>query len=200
MHVRQRLLAEVRAHDAPDGLARRLSDPAVVPPLGRARIGEHLPQALDDGCRQGSIRVVDPAQTDHRSGFGLAALIEHQRDRGGAVPEQLAALKKVDNDFAVQMRQLDIDLERIKSENVDSARKMQMATRSYMPAVLAVLITVGYFGILIGLLAGMLKLSNNEALLILIGALSTAWGAVVQFFFGSSSGSQAKDAVIASRK
>ena len=64
----------------------------------------------------------------------------------------------------------------------------------------SVLITVGYFGILIGLLAGMLKLSNNEALLILIGALSTAWGAVVQFFFGSSSGSQAKDAVIASRK
>ena len=117
-----------------------------------------------------------------------------------ATPEQLAALKKIDNDFAVQMRQLDIDLERIKSENVDSARKMQQATRSYMPAVLAVLITVGYFGILLGLLGGMLKLSNNEALLILIGALSTAWGAVVQFFFGSSSGSQAKDAVIASRK
>jgi len=44
---------------------------------------------------------------------------------------------------------------------------------------------------------GYFKPSENQALLIMLGALGAAWGAVVNFYYGSSAGSQAKDAVIA---
>lgn len=114
----------------------------------------------------------------------------------GATPDQLAAIKKADQDFAVKMKSLDIDLEKIGSEDRDSARKMQIETKSWTPHVLALVITVGFFGILIGLLSGVLSSKDSPELLLLIGSLSTAWGMVVSFFYGSSSGSQGKDSTI----
>jgi len=113
-----------------------------------------------------------------------------------ASPEQLAAVKKIDADFKVQMKALDIDLERISVDDRKSARDMQKETRDWIPRALAVSVTAGFFAILIYMLVYGLPTSGNEALLLLLGALQTAWGGIIAFYFGSSSGSQKKDAMI----
>ena len=113
-----------------------------------------------------------------------------------ASPEQLAAVKKIDADFKVQMKSLDIDLERIAVDDRKSARDMQKETRDWIPRALAVSVTAGFFAILIYMLVYGLPTSGNEALLLLLGALQTAWGGIIAFYFGSSSGSQKKDAMI----
>jgi hypothetical protein len=77
---------------------------------------------------------------------------------------------------------------------------MQKETRSRIPGVLAILITAGFFGILVGMMTGSLKASgNSEALLIMLGALGAAWGAVVNFYYGSSRGSDEKTAMLAKK-
>ena len=120
---------------------------------------------------------------------------------GGASPEQLLALKQADQAFAVQMQQLGFaNVEKLAAlavENTKDARAMQVSTRSPVPAVLAVLITLGFFGVLIGMMTDVLKAGENQALLIMLGALGAAWGAVVNYFFGSSAGSQAKTELLA---
>lgn len=119
----------------------------------------------------------------------------------GATPEQMLALKQADQAFELQMQALGFSntekLAALAVENTKDARAMQVATRSLVPAVLAVIITVGFFGILVGMLAGVLKASDNQALLILLGALGAAWGAVVNYFFGSSSDSGRKTELLA---
>ena len=55
-----------------------------------------------------------------------------------ATPEQLAEIKKIENDFKLQMKKLDIDLEAIHQQDRDSARKRDMATGDKIPAVLAI--------------------------------------------------------------
>lgn len=119
----------------------------------------------------------------------------------GATPEQMLALKKADQDFAARMQELGFQnvqaLERIAADDRKSAREMQTTVRSKIPGVLAVLITLGFFGILIGMMAGWLKTDDNQALLIMLGALGAAWGAVVNFFFGSSADSQNKTRLLA---
>ena len=110
-----------------------------------------------------------------------------------ATPEQLASLKKVDNDFKVQMKSLDIDLERIAVDDRKSARDMQTTTRDWIPRVLAVGVTVGFFGILIYMLVFGLPTTGSEALLLLLGALQTAWMGIISFYFGASSSDTAKD-------
>mgnify|MGYP006286438225 CR=1 FL=1 len=106
--------------------------------------------------------------------------------------DQLAALKKIDGDFKVQMKSLDIDLERIAAGDRDSARQMQMATKSWLPEILAILVTVGFFGVIAYIIKFGLPESGKEALLLLLGSLGTAWTGVMAFYFGSSAGSQKK--------
>jgi hypothetical protein len=114
--------------------------------------------------------------------------------------DQLAALKKIDSDFAVQMKSLDIDLERIAAGDRASARDMQKETKDWIPRALAVSVTVGFFAILLYMLVYGLPTTGNEALLLLLGALQTAWGGIIAFYFGSSSGSQKKDQMIYNSK
>lgn len=120
----------------------------------------------------------------------------------GATPEQMLALKQADQAFAVQMQKLGYEnvekLAALDVENTKDARAMQIATHSPVPAVLAVLITVGFFGILVGMLTGELKAAENQALLIMLGALGAAWGAVVNYYFGSSHGSRDNQAALRS--
>ena len=114
-----------------------------------------------------------------------------------ATPEQLLALKNAENDFAVKMRELDIDLERIANQDRDSARNREVQTKDWTPRVLAGLITVGYFGVLFYMLRnGLPQHGGSEAMLVMLGTLGTAWGGVVAYYFGSSAGSKAKDEAI----
>ena len=114
----------------------------------------------------------------------------------GAKPEDLLKLKVADQQFTKDMKALDIDLERIAAGDRDSARKMQSEAKSYIPGLLAGAITLGFFGILSGMMWGDLKPENNDALLLMLGTLGAAFGAIVSFYFGSSASSKAKDATI----
>lgn len=122
--------------------------------------------------------------TDTASETDVAAAV------AGATPEHLLALKQADAAFAVKMRELDIDLERVNAADRDSARKMQTETGSKVPGILAMLITAGFFGVLMWMLKfGIPKeAGGSEAMLVMLGSLGTAWTAVVGFYFGSSHG------------
>jgi hypothetical protein len=124
---------------------------------------------------------------------------EVQAALASASPDQLAALKKIDADFKVSMKELDIDLERISAGDRDSARKMQTETKDWVPKVLAVVITLGFFGILVWMLVQGMPQTGTEALLMMLGALGTAWTGVVNFYYGSSAGSKAKTDALTAR-
>jgi hypothetical protein len=46
------------------------------------------------------------------------------------------------------------------------------------------------------MLRGELKTGDSQALLLMLGALSAAFGSILQYWFGSSSGSAKKDETI----
>lgn len=119
----------------------------------------------------------------------------------GATPEQLLALKKADQDFALRMQEIGFkqvaDLEAIAVDDRKDARDMQKTTRSNIPAVLSVLVTSGYFGILVGMMLGALKVSDSQALLLMLGSLGTAWGMVISFWFGTTSEGTRKTELLA---
>lgn len=96
--------------------------------------------------------------------------------------------------FGVTLAQIDAEVKQ-SGQDVDDrkdARGMQVATRSAAPAILAVVITVGFFVVVGLMLSGVFKPSDNQSLLILLGALSAGFGQVLNFYFGSSHGSQQK--------
>jgi hypothetical protein len=116
-----------------------------------------------------------------------------------ATPDQLAAIKKIDADFKVQMKSLDIDLERIAAGDRDSARQMQRDTKDSTPKILAYFITFGFFGALVWILVFGIPKTGTEVILMMLGSLSTSWTGVVQFYYGSSAGSKAKTDALATK-
>ena len=117
---------------------------------------------------------------------------------GNMTAEQVSGIRLAEIDFAKFVEANQITREQLAVQNTEGARAMQVATRSWVPAALAIIITVGYLGILLGMMLGKLTVSDNQALLILIGALASGFGTVLNFFLGSSHGSSQKTAFLAS--
>jgi len=120
----------------------------------------------------------------------------------GATPDQMLALKTADQGFALQMQALGfkqlVDLEAVAAGDRKDARALQGATRSMVPAILSSVVTLGYFGILVGLLKGWLSVSDSsQALLLMLGSLSTGWGVVMAFWFGTTAASGRKTELLA---
>jgi hypothetical protein len=113
-----------------------------------------------------------------------------------ATPEQLAQLKKLDHDFKIRMEELGLDLERINQQAVADARAREIAVKDKIPAILAIGVTLGYFGVLGYILNFGLPPNGGDALLVMLGALGGAWGAVITYYFGSSAGSAKKNEML----
>ena len=105
--------------------------------------------------------------------------------------DQIMLLKHAEVAMAARAQEMGLDFAKLNVEDRKSAREMQAETRSYIPAVLAVSVTIGFFGILIGMMTETFKAS--DALMLMLGSLGTAWTGIIAFYFGSSAGSQAKD-------
>jgi hypothetical protein len=110
---------------------------------------------------------------------------------GKLTPEQIAQIKIAEIDLQKQANDLGLNFEKLAVDDRKSARDMQMATRSWVPPLLAASVTVGFFGILVMMLLGKVD-SNNPAILMMLGSLGTAWTGIIAYYFGSSAGSQAK--------
>ena len=107
---------------------------------------------------------------------------------------QVAALQQAELELKKQAQEMNLDFAKLANDDRKSARDMQATTRSFIPPVLALIVTVGFFGILIGLMTK--TFATSDALMMMLGSLGTAWTGIISFFFGSSASSQAKDQLI----
>ena len=100
--------------------------------------------------------------------------------------DQLAALKKIDADFKVQMKSLDIDLERIAASDRDSARQMAIQTHDLTPRILAFLVIIAWVFVQWHLLNNIIPDVMRELIARVLGTLDAALTLVLSYYFGSS--------------
>jgi hypothetical protein len=113
---------------------------------------------------------------------------------GKLTAEQIAQIKTAELAMAARAQELGLDFEKIAVDDRKSARQMQVATQSWIPGAMAIVVTLGFFGILIGLMTEHFK--TSDALMLMLGSLGTAWTGIIAFYFGSSAGSQKKDELL----
>ena len=109
-------------------------------------------------------------------------------ESGKLSAEQLASLKQAEIELQAKAQELGLDFEKLATDDRKSARDMQTTTKSIIPAIMAIGVTIGFFGILIGLMTD--NVTKSDALLLMLGSLGTAWTAIVSFYFGSSAHSE----------
>ncbi len=113
-------------------------------------------------------------------------------------PEQLIALKQAEADFKLRMAELgfksETDLAKLAADDRANARAREIALRDWMPKLLGLIVTVGFLGLLLFLMLRRpgQELVNKDLLNVMLGALATAWASIINYYFGSSAGSDKK--------
>jgi len=115
-------------------------------------------------------------------------------DSGKLTADQLASLKQAEIELQAKAQELGLNFEKLAVDDRKSARDLQASTKSIVPPLLALLVTVGFFGILFALMMGYAQ--KSDELMIMLGSLGTAWTGIIGFYFGSSAGSQHKDELL----
>ena len=115
-------------------------------------------------------------------------------ESGKLTSEQIASIQQAEIAVKARAQELGLDFAKLAVDDRKSARDMQSTTRSLVPPILAMLVTLGFFGILIGLMTK--AFATSDALMLMLGSLGTAWTGIIAFYFGSSASSQNKDALL----
>lgn len=119
----------------------------------------------------------------------------------GMTPEEALALKKADQDFAVQMQALGFkqsaDLEAIAAGDRKSAREMQMSNRSRMPAMLTCFVGLAFVGTLFVLFYVPIPADNRDIIVYMCGQLAAAFAACLAFWVGTTRASENKTNLLA---
>mgnify|MGYP003123852953 FL=1 len=101
-----------------------------------------------------------------------------------ATPEQLAELKKIDADFDVKMKELDVDLFALETADIQSARGM--FSKDWTARIIGITVVGGFMGYIF-LVTIQPPEQNSEALInLVLGYLGGLASAIISFYFGAS--------------
>jgi len=119
---------------------------------------------------------------------------------GGA--DALLKLKEAENAFAIKMKELGVDLEKVHAGDRNSAREREAKTGDvWTPRILAATIIGGFLAmvasVLLGKVTGITDPVAAGMIGTLIGYVSAKADQVVSYYFGSSAGSAAKTDLLA---
>jgi hypothetical protein len=110
----------------------------------------------------------------------------------GATPEQMIKLKEVEAKLILDLKNLDVDLEKLSVDNTKDARAREVATKDWTPRILAFLIVGLYIGVQAYVLGFVIPDSSINIAMRSLGTLDAAVGLVLGYYFGSSVGSAKK--------
>ncbi len=127
---------------------------------------------------------------------------------GAMTPEIMAAVRAADQKHAEIIAQQKTDIEKINKDfqtamaGLDtsdraSARQREVAVKDNTNRNLAYFYTAGYFGLMATVIKLGISPEVKDIVIALIGILSAAELAIMNYYFGSSSGSAAKTDVMA---
>ena len=110
-----------------------------------------------------------------------------------ASPETLLKIRELDNDFDLKMKQLGIDVFKIEVDDRKNARELFKVDKRPQ-IMLSALFVGGYFLIMVPMMLGKVSVPETPTLAGLILVLTVNMATIMNFWFGSSSGSKDKTA------
>jgi len=109
-------------------------------------------------------------------------------------PEDIGKIKSAEVEYKTALVKAGVNIAKIEADAVEDARDMAEKTGLGPHIVLSFLFVTGYFAVVFGLLTGWLVLPplDRDLIILLLGIMTREVGAVMAFWFGSSSGSKSK--------
>jgi Fe2+ transport system protein B len=108
-----------------------------------------------------------------------------------ATPEQMIELKKAEQEFEVQMKELDVDVFKLEAQEKQHARTM--FSKDWTARIIGLVTIAGFLGYIF-LVTLQPPEQNSEALInLVLGYLGGLASAIISFYFGASHTSDKKE-------
>lgn len=117
---------------------------------------------------------------------------------GNAPPEILLKIREAEASLRGHLASAGVKLEDIAGQDRASARDLAKTTGLLPQIILSAVFVIGYFALVGALVIKGIQIATElyDVFLVLIGVMTAAVPQILNFWFGSSRSSQAKDAVI----
>ena len=122
--------------------------------------------------------------------------VQNTINSGKMTAEQIASIQTAEIALKARAQEMGLDFEKLAVADRSSARQMQISTGSFVPPTLSIMIVVAWSAVQYFLLTHVIDPSMRELIARVLGTLDGALMLVLSFYFGSSSGSQAKDTML----
>ena len=149
---------------------------AVAPTLGTAISGPL------GGMAMGKIAEVLGVSNDQKS---IEQAIQN------ATPEQMLELKKAETDFEVKMKELEVDVFKLETEDIQDARKA--FSKDWTSRIVGILIIVGFLGYIFTVTLMPPDQNSDTIVSLVLGYLGGLASAIISFYFGASQSSDKND-------
>ena len=101
-----------------------------------------------------------------------------------ATPEQMMQIKQAEQDFKVKMKELDVDVFKLETEDKQNARSM--FSKDWTARIIGIATIAGFLGYIF-LVTLQPPEQNSEALInLVLGYLGGLASAIISFYFGAS--------------
>lgn len=128
------------------------------------------------------------------------AVVSELLSSGQLSPEQISAIKVAELEFQKFLESNKIKVQELENADRAGARERETKTGdSLTPRLLALGVTLGFFGVLGYLMVAGKPPDGGDAMMIMLGALGGSWTAIVSYYFGSSASSAQKTNLLASK-
>ena len=111
-------------------------------------------------------------------------------ETGKLSAEQMMSLKQAEIELQAKAQELGLNFEKLATDDRKSAREMQVSTKSFVPALLSILIVVGWSMVQYFLLTHIIAQEMRELVARVLGTLDGALMLVLGFYFGGIHNSQ----------
>ena len=121
--------------------------------------------------------------------------VQKMVDDGKMSSDQITQLKIAEIEFKQKTQEMGFNFAKLVTDDRISARSMEAATRSNVPALLT-LFMVGGFIIILAMKVSGVSMANDPMINDLFTTLRVGGIMILSFYFGSSNGSQKKDMLL----
>ncbi|HJW82424.1 MAG TPA: hypothetical protein VJ396_09290 [Acidiferrobacterales bacterium] len=121
----------------------------------------------------------------------LAPLIQQ------ASPETLLKIKEAEKELKLGLAAAGVKLEEVAALDRGSARDREIKVGDRTTKILAYAYTIGYFAIFATMMKTGVSDQMENIVMVLLGVLTAAQGQIMNYYFGSSSGSAQKNELMA---
>jgi hypothetical protein len=113
-------------------------------------------------------------------------------------PNIFLQLKQAEQAFDVKLKELELDREALEYKDLADARARQVAMRDWTPAVLTGISLTFFFALSYSVLTSLEIVTENESFVMFLFGVASSWVTQgLNFFLGSSKGSQRKTDMLA---